>query len=58
MVVFYIFCLPETKGKTLEEIGESFGDTVVSREVNQMIAKQEGTQHAQAEHVEHLEGLN
>jgi hypothetical protein len=34
--VFYFFFLPETSGKTLEEIGALFGDEVVTRDTDKV----------------------
>ncbi|GME23727.1 hypothetical protein GTA08_BOTSDO13690 [Neofusicoccum parvum] len=35
-VVVYVFFLPETKGKTLEEIGELFGDTLATAHIGEI----------------------
>jgi hypothetical protein len=55
--IFYFFYLPETKGKSLEEIAEIFGDTLATANLGDInvAAKQDVTE---IEHAENSDGTN
>lgn len=52
-VFVYLFLLPDTNGKTLEEIGELFGDTLATAHIGEIdVQKKDGTAVLELETVE------
>jgi hypothetical protein len=41
MALFYMFLLPETRGKSLEQIGESFGDRVFAHKIDDVVVQEQ-----------------